>query len=115
MFEKIIGNDIIKEQLKKSINNNQISHSYLFVGIEGIGKKMLATELAKAILCLNDNKYCNNCKSCVEFDGNNNPDFLYNHHFCHSLSALWQIPVPQMVSLLLLMIFPYIPLIIRSY
>lgn len=38
---------------------------------------MLATELAKAILCLNDNKYCNNCKSCVEFDGNNNPDFLY--------------------------------------
>lgn len=77
MFEKIIGNDIIKEQLKKSINNNQISHSYLFVGIEGIGKKMLATELAKAILCLNDNKYCNNCKSCVEFDGNNNPDFLY--------------------------------------
>ena len=77
MFEKIIGNDNIKQQLKKSIENNQISHSYLFIGIEGIGKKLLATEFAKAILCLGDNKYCNNCKSCIEFDGNNNPDFLY--------------------------------------
>lgn len=77
MFEKIIGNDNIKQQLKKSIENNQISHSYLFIGIEGIGKKLLATEFAKAILCLGDSKYCNNCKSCIEFDGNNNPDFLY--------------------------------------
>ena len=77
MFEKIIGNDFIKEQLEKSLNNNQISHSYLFIGIEGIGKKLIATEFAKAILCLNDKKYCNNCKSCIEFDSDNNPDFLY--------------------------------------
>ncbi len=77
MFEKIIGNDSIKEQLEKSLNNNQISHSYLFIGIEGIGKKLIATEFAKAILCLNDKKYCNNCKSCIEFDSDNNPDFLY--------------------------------------
>lgn len=77
MFEKIIGNDSIKEQLVKSLNNNQISHSYLFIGIEGIGKKLIATEIAKAILCLNDKKYCNNCKSCIEFDSDNNPDFLY--------------------------------------
>ena len=77
VFEKIIGNDSIKEQLVKSLNNNQISHSYLFIGIEGIGKKLIATEFAKAILCLNDKKYCNNCKSCIEFDSDNNPDFLY--------------------------------------
>lgn len=77
MFEKIIGNDSIKEQLVKSLNNNQISHSYLFIGIEGIGKKLIATEFAKAMLCLNDKKYCNNCKSCIEFDSDNNPDFLY--------------------------------------
>ena len=29
------------------------------------------------LLCINDNKYCNTCKSCIEFDSNNNPDFLY--------------------------------------
>lgn len=77
MFEKILGNEHIKKQLRKSIKNNQVSHSYLFIGIDGIGKKLLATEFAKAMQCLNEDKYCNSCKSCIEFDSNNNPDFLY--------------------------------------
>ncbi len=50
MFEKIIGNDQIKEILSNSIKNKTLSHSYLFLGINGIGKKLLANELAKQIL-----------------------------------------------------------------
>lgn len=76
MFENIIGNTNIKTVLEKSIKQNKLSHSYLFVGTQGIGKKMIATEFAKMILCLEDNKYCNHCKSCIEFDTNNNPDFV---------------------------------------
>lgn len=77
MFDKIIGNDEIKEMLYKSVKDKKTSHSYLFVGIEGIGKKEIAKEFAKMLLCISDNKYCNTCKSCIEFDSNNNPDFLY--------------------------------------
>ena len=76
MFQNILGNDKIKKLLQESVNNNKVSHSYLFVGKSGIGKKMIAREFAKAILCLRDNKYCDNCKSCLEFDGQNNPDFF---------------------------------------
>lgn len=76
MFENIIGNTNIKIVLEKSIKQNKLSHSYLFIGTQGIGKKMIATEFAKMILCLDDNKYCNHCKSCIEFDTNNNPDFV---------------------------------------
>ena len=75
MFDEIIGNDRIKNQLKQAVDLNKTSHSYLFLGISGIGKKMIAKEFAKMILCENEKKYCNQCKSCIEFDSNNNPDF----------------------------------------
>ena len=32
--------------------------------------------MQKALLCLEENKYCGKCKSCIEFDDNNNPDFI---------------------------------------
>ena len=76
MFANILGNEKIKESLQNSVKAERISHSYLFIGTDGIGKKMIASEFAKMILCLDkNNKYCNNCKSCIEFDTNNNPDF----------------------------------------
>lgn len=75
MFNSIIGNDKIKEGLINSIKINKTSHSYLFVGTEGIGKSLIAKEFAKMILCTGDIKYCGSCKSCIEFDTNNNPDF----------------------------------------
>ncbi len=75
MFEHILGNKKIQEQLEQVIKNHKISHSYLFVGTEGIGKKEIAKEFSKAILCLNEPPYCNTCKSCIEFDTQNNPDF----------------------------------------
>lgn len=76
MFETILGNEKNKQILQKSIQNNTISHSYMFVGIQGIGKKIIAKEFAKNILCLNqdNNKNCT-CKSCIELETNNNPDF----------------------------------------
>lgn len=75
MFEKIIGNEPIKEMLKTAIQNKTISHSYLFVGIRGIGKKLLAQEFAKQILCLEQNQNCR-CKSCIEFESQNHPDYM---------------------------------------
>lgn len=77
MFEELIGNQKVKEILIKSIESNRISHSYMFLGTKGIGKALFAKEFAKAILCLEEGKYCNNCKSCIEFSSDNNPDYLY--------------------------------------
>lgn len=75
-FENIIGNDKIKQELQETVKNNAISHSYMFVGQEGIGKKLFAKELAKMELCLEDNKACNQCSSCIKFNSENNPDFV---------------------------------------
>ena len=66
-FEKIVGNDEVKKFLNKAIEEKHILHSYLFVGIDGIGKALFAKELAKKILYL-DSSY-----TTVEL--NNHPDF----------------------------------------
>lgn len=78
-FNKIIGNKNIKNILTKSLNNNTILHSYMFIGEQGIGKKMIAEQFAKMILCedFQVNTECDKCKSCIEFNGGNNPDYSY--------------------------------------
>lgn len=75
-FTNIIGHEKIIDNLKKAIDNNQISHSYLFEGEESIGKKMVALSLAKTLLCKEGGlEPCNRCNSCLKFDNFNHPDF----------------------------------------
>lgn len=74
IFENIIGNQKNKKILEDIIIKNKIANAYMFIGQESIGKFLFAKKFAKAILCLNENKPCNKCKSCLEFDNSNNPD-----------------------------------------
>lgn len=75
-FNNIIGNEKVKNILNKSLNNKTVLHSYMFIGEQGIGKKLIAQQFSKKILCEDFNEEeCNKCKSCVEFDSGNNPDF----------------------------------------
>lgn len=76
MFESIIGNDKIKEELTKLALSRKIPSSLLFIGNSGIGKKLIAREFAKMILCESKEPCCKKCKSCIQFESNNNPDFI---------------------------------------
>lgn len=77
-YKNIIGHDRAIKSLKMSIKNNSVSHSYLFQGEEGLGKKMVAYVFAKTLLCKEEGQEpCNRCISCVKFDSNNHPDFFY--------------------------------------
>lgn len=76
-FEEIIGNEQVKNTLNKIIEQKKLSHSYMFIGPEGIGKTLFAKEFAKMILCESFNsKPCGICKSCIELSNNNNPDLI---------------------------------------
>ena len=54
MFSDIIGNDKLKKELIHSGEINKTSHSYLFIGTEAIGKKLIAEEFAKMLLAVKD-------------------------------------------------------------
>ena len=68
MFEDILGNSANKEYLENSFKQNKISHSYIFSGKKGIGKKLFAIEFAKNILCKTE-------EDKVKFEANSHPDF----------------------------------------
>lgn len=76
-FENIIGNEQVKNTLNKIVEQGNLSHSYMFIGPEGVGKTLFAKEFAKMILCeSSDIKPCSECKSCIELESNNNPDLI---------------------------------------
>lgn len=70
-----IGHKREKLKLEDIIKSNAIGHAYLFVGKKSIGKKIVAIEFAKAIMCDNadDGEPCGHCASCKTFE--NNSDF----------------------------------------
>ena len=43
-FENIVGNKEVKQLLIHSVSTSNILHSYMFVGIDGIGKKIIAKQ-----------------------------------------------------------------------
>ncbi len=74
-FEGIVGQEQAVEKLKRTLENNQISHAYLFEGEKGLGKKDIALKLALALNCTGDDrKPCNKCNSCIKMAGGNHPD-----------------------------------------
>lgn len=75
-YEKIIGNEKVKEMLEQTVKKDKVLHSYLFTGKEGIGKFLIAEEFAQSILCQNPQEaLCGHCKSCLEFESGNHPDY----------------------------------------
>lgn len=64
-WEKVIGQQRVKDLLKKAIETGQVAHAYLFHGEEGIGKDALAMEFAKALNCREAGPPpCDGCPSC---------------------------------------------------
>lgn len=72
-FANIIGHEQQKKLLRHAFANNKLAHAYLFSGIEGIGKRLMALALARLIFC-NEGNGCGNCSACQRIDHNNHPD-----------------------------------------
>ncbi len=74
-MNNFIGNTKVVSEITNIIKNKSFGHAYLFSGIDGIGKFILAKEFAKSILCLDsDETYCGKCDSCIKFEAS--PDFV---------------------------------------
>ena len=78
-FSEIAGEGDIVKTLKNSLDNDRISHAYLFSGPRGVGKTTSARLIAKGINCLKNgisSSPCNECENCREIDNGSFIDLI---------------------------------------
>jgi DNA polymerase-3 subunit delta' len=77
-FADIYGYDKIKEHLQNGIRMDKVSHAYIFNGVLGSGKKLMAGVFAAALQCEERNgSPCGKCHPCVQAESGNNPDIIW--------------------------------------
>lgn len=72
-FDSIIGHDRQKNILRRALQNQRVAHAYLFEGPDGVGKRLVALAMARALLC-QTGQGCGDCSPCRKVDHNNHPD-----------------------------------------
>ena len=70
MFKNLIGNDSVKQTLRRLLAGGRVANSLLFAGDDGIGKRQFALELARAFVCAApiDGEACDVCTACSRVD-----------------------------------------------
>jgi len=79
-FKDVLGHSRPITLLQRAIRNGRVVNSYLFLGNEGIGKKVVALQFAKALNCLGGEaeggEACDHCTSCKKIGHALHPDVL---------------------------------------
>ncbi len=83
MFENILGQQKTKKMISNQIKSGKIAHAYIFMGQDGVGKRLTAVEFAKILNCNVDDFVkmgagaCGKCISCKKIEKNIHPDLHF--------------------------------------
>ena len=66
MFDKLVGNQRVREALGRMLAQKRVPGALIFAGEEAVGKKLFAVELAKALNCRRPRgaEACDECPAC---------------------------------------------------
>jgi len=87
-FDAVVGHGRIVSSLRNAISVGKVSHAYIFSGLSGSGKSLIAASFAKALECERNmpddgDGSCGGggsserCKSCRVFESGNHPDVFF--------------------------------------
>ncbi len=72
-FSDIVGHKRAVAILRRVLAERRVAHSFIFSGLEGIGKRLTALAFAKALNCTGtEGDFCGACRSCKGIDSGNN-------------------------------------------
>ena len=75
MFDQLAGNQRVKDLLKRMLESGRLPGALLLSGEEGVGKKLFAVEIAKALNCRSPRgvEACDTCPACLRIAKFNYP------------------------------------------
>jgi len=77
-FDKLIGQETITQTLTLALDQNRLSHAYLFSGLRGSGKTSTARIFAKSLICEKGptSLSCEVCQNCMSANQNRHIDIV---------------------------------------
>jgi DNA polymerase-3 subunit delta' len=79
-WQRVRGHDSLVESFDGIVRRGRLAHAYLFAGPPGVGKRLFADELAKALLCEGQTgprlEACDHCSACAQVKAGTHPDFF---------------------------------------
>lgn len=77
MFDHLVGNNRVKDVLRRMLKMKRVPGALLFAGVEGVGKKLFALEMAKALNCREPvgMEACDKCPSCARISQSKFPEY----------------------------------------
>lgn len=76
-WERVRGHDAVVNSFRTAYTRGRLGQAYLLVGPEGVGKRLFALELAKALLCEQPPEAlaaCGRCPACTQVEAGTHPD-----------------------------------------
>ncbi len=77
-WQRIRGHELQVAAFNRVVARGRLAHAYLFTGPSGIGKRLFAQELARALLCeaLDRSRLeaCDQCPACIQSAAGTHPD-----------------------------------------
>lgn len=79
-WQRVRGHDALVQAFARVVQRGRLAHAYLFTGPPGVGKRLFADELAKALLCEAPPQArleaCDQCPACVQVEAGTHPDHV---------------------------------------
>jgi DNA polymerase-3 subunit delta' len=79
-WQRVRGHESLVQAFDHVVRRGRLAHAYLFTGPAGVGKRLFAQELAKALLCEAPPgpslEACDHCPACAQVEAGTHPDFF---------------------------------------
>ena len=74
-WRDVLGQELPKKILQTHLRTGRVANAYLLAGPEGVGKRRLALEMAKALNCAEGGiEPCERCSTCAQIQRGTHPD-----------------------------------------